>query len=70
MKPDWKDAPEWANWLAADRYDGLWYWYEKKPVQKLYYWAAENEFDRWLRAGTSSDKWRGSLEQRPEVKDD
>ncbi len=31
MKPDWKDAPEWANWLAMDG-DGVWFWYELEPV--------------------------------------
>jgi len=25
--PRWKDAPDWANWLAQDG-DGSWYWYE------------------------------------------
>lgn len=30
MKPDWKDAPAWANWLAMDD-DGWWYWYEIQP---------------------------------------
>lgn len=30
-KPDWKDAPEWAQWLAQDS-DGEWYWFEVKPV--------------------------------------
>lgn len=30
MKPDWKDAPSWAVWLAQDK-DGEWYWYEKRP---------------------------------------
>jgi hypothetical protein len=25
--PNWKDAPDWANWLAQDG-DGSWYWYE------------------------------------------
>lgn len=30
MKPEWKDAPKWANWLAMD-YDGEWYWFEEKP---------------------------------------
>lgn len=30
MKPDWKDAPEWANWLAMDP-DGGWCWFEKEP---------------------------------------
>ena len=27
-KPDWKDAPEWANWLG---YDDSWVWFENKP---------------------------------------
>lgn len=30
MKPDWKDAPEWSNWLAMDP-NGLWCWYEYEP---------------------------------------
>lgn len=30
MKPDWKDAPGWAKWLAMDGC-GDWYWYEDKP---------------------------------------
>ena len=30
MKPDWKDAPEWARYLAMDK-DGTWWWYEIKP---------------------------------------
>lgn len=30
MKPDWSDAPEWANYLAMDN-NGDWYWYEEKP---------------------------------------
>lgn len=30
MKPDWKDAPEWAQWLAMDG-DGRWVWYDRKP---------------------------------------
>lgn len=29
-KPDWKDAPEWANHLAQDE-NGGWYWFENKP---------------------------------------
>jgi len=31
MKPDWKNAPEWANWVAMDN-DGIWFWYEDEPV--------------------------------------
>lgn len=39
MKPDWKDAPEWAQYLAQDG-DGDWWWYEQQP-----YWRPER--DRW-----------------------
>lgn len=28
--PDWKDAPEWAQWLAQDS-DGEWYWFACEP---------------------------------------
>lgn len=31
MKPDWKDAPEWAQWLAQDS-DGDWWWYAVEPL--------------------------------------
>lgn len=31
MKPDWKDAPEWANWIARDR-DGEWRAFENQPI--------------------------------------
>lgn len=30
IKPDWKDAPEWANYLAQDEC-GAWWWYECEP---------------------------------------
>lgn len=30
QKPDWKDAPEWAQFLAWDAYG--WGWYETRPV--------------------------------------
>lgn len=29
-KPDWKDAPEYANYLAQDG-SGAWYWFENQP---------------------------------------
>ena len=40
MKPDWKDAPEWANWLAMDG-DRMWYWYEDEP-------CIRNIDDTWI----------------------
>ena len=64
MKPDWADAPEWANWLAID-FSQRWYWYEHKPC--------ENRFDRWI-TGTGRFEscvpfekisWSQTLEQRP-----
>ncbi|WWO60457.1 hypothetical protein [Stenotrophomonas phage SOVA965] len=30
MKPDWKDAPEWAKWIALST-DGEWTWFEDEP---------------------------------------
>jgi hypothetical protein len=29
-KPEWKDAPEWAVWLAQDK-DGWFSWWNMKP---------------------------------------
>lgn len=33
MKPDWKDAPDWANYLC-NIYNGSWFWEENAP--KMY----------------------------------
>jgi len=41
-KPDWKDAPEWANYLAMDS-DNNWYWYEFEP---------------WLDFDLGADEWQ------------
>jgi hypothetical protein len=30
LKPNWKDAPEWADWLVQDK-NKDWYWYEYLP---------------------------------------
>ena len=38
MKPDWKDAPEWANYLAMDE-DGYWCWYLRKPIREDDCWC-------------------------------
>lgn len=36
-KPDWNDAPEWANYLAMDN-TGIWYWHELEPEQEYGVW--------------------------------
>lgn len=30
-KPNWNDAPEWANYLAQDK-TGRWWWFKDEPV--------------------------------------
>jgi len=37
MKPDWKDAPDWANWLSLSMH-GQWVWSEAKPYFLGHFW--------------------------------
>ena len=65
MKPDWKDAPEWANYVAQDR-DGYWCWYESHP-------HLPKDSDEWTAQGRSEyavepNHWKESLEKRPDGK--
>jgi hypothetical protein len=66
-KPDWKDAPDWAQWLAQDG-GGRWYWYDGKPK------AIGEEFGMpesggkalyQFKYGEVIGDWRDTLEQRP-----
>ena len=61
MKPDWKDAPEWANYLAMDE-DGQWFWYENRPKLDSLEWLDCTRFQPASGTGTS---WKDSLEKRP-----
>jgi hypothetical protein len=61
MKPDWKAAPAWANYLAMDE-DGEWYWYEEKPTIE--------QNDLWHTGGRHQialypPNWRDTLEEKP-----
>ena len=61
MKPDWKDAPKWANWLAMDG-NGGWYWHERRP-QNTESWC-------WIPTGRITPVgelpgWQETLEGRP-----
>jgi hypothetical protein len=65
MKPDWKDAPEWAKWLAMDE-DGEWFWFKSRPrlnKQGAVWIADDNDT---VYAGMNDFHHRDSLEQRPE----
>lgn len=60
-KPGWKDAPEWANWLAMDL-DGEWGWHELKPTRKETFWVSAG---RAFSAANHHNKgWGESLEER------
>lgn len=60
MKPDWKDAPEWAKWMAMDD-DGVWAWFEHQPMANVGGWR--------MCGGRASeiehDDWESTLEPRP-----
>lgn len=66
MKPQWKDSPPWAKWLAMDS-SGLWCWFEHQPVKHATMWIASAG-----RANEHTDAlpWHESLEPRPEVAND
>lgn len=63
-KPDWGDAPEWANYLARDE-DGGWYWYENNPVAGCDEW--DENGGKLSKAGFSLEdiNWQDTLEKRP-----
>ena len=59
MKPDWKDAPEWANYFAMDP-DGRWYWFENEPEFTDQEWYADGKY-----AEITGLKSNGTLGKRP-----
>lgn len=67
-KPSWKNAPEWANWLAKNS-TGEWVWYEVKPDKAngdiSTKWSVPAN-SRRVAAEDNSD-WDESLEERPAV---
>ena len=62
-KPDWKDAPEWANYLAQDKCSE-WWWYEDKPniFGSNETWGTFGK----VKSVKTNDNWRETLERRPE----
>ena len=61
-KPDWKDAPNWAQWLAQDE-SGLWNWYKEAPYMGDCLWVGTSTF---AAVDEPSDGWRYTLEPRTE----
>lgn len=63
-KPDWKDAPEWAQWLAMDE-NGVWYWYACQPEFIGDDWACGHGDSRSQCASDIIFDAADSLERRP-----
>ena len=63
MKPNWKDAPDWANYLAMDR-DERWGWYENSPKAVANEWL--HSTGRYDIANINEDTggWDTTLEGR------
>jgi hypothetical protein len=61
-KPDWKDAPEWANYLAMDR-NGAWCWHEAYVMPQYAMWLSRVH-GRVQIASQPGDEWRETLEER------
>jgi hypothetical protein len=69
MKPDWNDAPDWAQWLAMDK-DGTWWWFEREPGKGGVSWGGWGQLDscRCVEAfghQIHGKLWSQSLERRP-----
>lgn len=64
MKPNWEDAPDWANYLAMDS-DRTWFWHEEKP--NLSYFEDEWLVSNGMSALADSTEiyCQNSLEERP-----
>ncbi|GGU79506.1 hypothetical protein GCM10009504_40510 [Pseudomonas laurentiana] len=64
-KPDWKDAPQWAEWLARDSF-GEWYWFQAFPDCRQVLWLADYDTEHTLAGKSASGvDWKDSLEKRP-----
>jgi hypothetical protein len=66
-KPDWKDAPDWAQYLAQDNNDG-WWWFEKEPDKSkdVEAWDICIPFGGKYQKAAYNTNWLETLESRPE----
>jgi hypothetical protein len=66
MKPEWKDAPEWAKYLAMDE-DGTWWWYEFEPKLgngDIWLYPDDGRMDE-AEFTMKEYAWKETLEARP-----
>jgi hypothetical protein len=72
-KPEWKDAPKWAKWLAADETSHesrqeFWVFFETKPVFKSGGWLVNKIGGKWFQTKCATEigcDAENSLEPRP-----
>jgi len=67
-KPNWNDAPEWAEWLAQEE-NGDWFWHEEKPIVSiLRIWREHNgRVCLASRGSKRNPEWHKTLEHRSEA---
>jgi hypothetical protein len=61
-KPDWADAPAWAEFLACDL-TGVWYWYDEEPTAGGYVWDVPSQLE--FASKDKIETWKNTLEKRP-----
>ena len=64
-KPSWKNAPEWAKWLAQDE-DGELFWYENEPKLSECLFSYAGGKVKYISTEKILGDWRDTLEKRPE----
>ncbi|MGL4756444.1 MAG: hypothetical protein ACRCXB_29160 [Aeromonadaceae bacterium] len=65
-KPSWKDAPEWAQWMAQDE-DGEWWFFSGKPKAQSVSFGDQGYgiSADYAKKGETLGDWRDTLEERP-----
>lgn len=63
-KPEWNEAPEWANFLVQDRL-GHWIWFEIEPRVLNGEWQERGRPGKRCYAG----QWMDSKEKRPDLQE-
>ena len=62
-KPEWKDLPEWADYMAQDE-GGEWWCYSSKPELRTTEWDVLPGDSRRKRLSVTN--WKESLQERPQ----
>lgn len=66
-KPDWKDAPDLAEWLAQDG-NGVWWWYAQRPILSLNGWRLRHVYIGAVSLACrdfENGNWQKTLDRRP-----